>query len=588
MQDVSLVTMVAAAYTAAWILGLLTQRLGLSPIVGYVAAGVVLGPSTPGFVGNIELARQAAELGVILLMFGVGLNFHLKDLIAVRWIAIPGALTQSLIATGVATFVFSLLGVPVQSAAIMGLAMAVSSTVVMMRCLTDADRISLPEGHIAIGWTIVEDLITVVILVLIPILGARALPAVAGENAPSLIASIALMLFKLFVLVIVVLWAGSKVVPWTMVRVAALQSRELFTLTVLVFSIAVAAGAYTFLGSSMALAAFLAGLVVGQSSVSHQAAADALPLRDAFAVLFFVSVGMLFDPAFLFSNPLMVLAALAIVLAAKPLIALTIMLSLGHSVRTAMTVGIALGQIGEFSFILSEAARQHSLMPEAGHNVLVAAAIISITLNPLAFRTLDPIERWLRGRPRLWELLTRTAEKRGRAVNASVAEHLASATEESEAKRTAVIVGYGPVGRSADQLLREAGLRTIVVDLNSDTVSALVSAGRDAIYGDAANSIILEQAGVKKASQLIVALPHAFQRTGIVAAAKNLNPELCILVRARYLREREELEQAGATGIVFEESEAAAALARLAFIHAGMTGTSGTFGPAAPVHPDFK
>lgn len=588
MHDISLITTVAAAFSAAWILGLLTQRLGLSPIVGYLIAGVLIGPHTPGFMGDVQLAQQAAELGVILLMFGVGLHFHLKDLIAVKRIAIPGAIGQSLVATIVAVVVFTYLGVPTKSAAVMGMAMAVASTVVLMRGLTDADRLSSPEGHVAVGWLLVEDVLTVMVLVMIPVFGVRIDAAPDESTAPNLFVALAIMLAKLGILVAVVVWAGSKVVPWVMVRVARLRSRELFTLTVLVFSIAVATGAYILLGASMALAAFLAGMVVGQSQVSHQAAADVLPLRDAFAVLFFVSVGMLFDPSILFREPLMVLAALGIILIAKPLAALAIVAILGHSVRTALTVAIGLGQIGEFSFILSEAARQYSLMPEAGHNVLVAAAIISITLNPLAFRTLEPIEQWLRGRPRLWELLTRAAEKRGRAVNASVAEQLASTTEESEAKRTAVIVGYGPVGRSADQLLREAGLRTIVVDLNSDTVSALVSAGRDAIYGDAANSIILEQAGVKKASQLIVALPHAFQRTGIVAAAKSLNPELCILVRARYLREREELEQAGATGIVFEESEAAAALARLAFIHAGMTGTSGTFGPAAPVHPDFK
>jgi CPA2 family monovalent cation:H+ antiporter-2 len=326
--------------------------------------------------------------------------------------------------------------------------------------------------------------------------------------------ALGLALLKLAALVGIVLLAGSRIVPWTLVQVARLRSRELFTLTVLVFSIAIAAGSYLFFGASMALGAFLAGIVVAQSPVSHQAAADALPMRDAFAVLFFVSVGMLFDPAFLIEQPLMIAAALGIVLVAKPLAALAIVAVLGHSVRTALTVAIGLAQIGEFSFILSDLSRRHGLMPDSGHNVLVATAILSITLNPLLFRSLPRMEAWLRGRPRLWRLLNGRAERRMGEINA---EGSAEIAREESGARGAIVVGYGPVGRTVDQLLREAGLRTTIIEMNMDTVSEVNREGRRAIFGDASHRTVLEQAGAARASYLVLTLPHSAERAAIVA-----------------------------------------------------------------------
>ena len=366
----------------------------------------------------MHIATQLAEVGVILLMFGVGLHFHLKDLIAVKDVAIPGAVGQSLVATLLAMVVFSAFGMPLKTGMVLGMAMAVASTVVLMRVLMDADVLNSPAGtrrgrladrggHFH-GDRAGAD----------PGAGHPALPrnAEAGR-AGAFWWTLGIALLKLAVLVAIVLVAGAKIVPWVLVQVARLRSRELFTLTVLVFSVAIAAASYFFFGASMALGAFLAGMVVAQSPVSHQAAADALPLRDAFAVLFFVSVGMLFDPAFLIEQPLMVAAALGIILIAKPLAALLIVAVLGHSVRTALTVAIGLAQIGEFSFILSELARQHGLMPDAGHNVLVAAAIISITFNPLLFRSLPKIEDWLTKRPVLWKLLNGRAERKAASMN---------------------------------------------------------------------------------------------------------------------------------------------------------------------------
>jgi mannitol/fructose-specific phosphotransferase system IIA component (Ntr-type)/voltage-gated potassium channel Kch len=336
------------------------------------------------------------------------------------------------------------------------------------------------------------------------------------------------------------------------------------TLTVMVFSIAVAAGAYVVFGASMALGAFLAGMVVAQSPVSHQAAADALPLRDAFAVLFFVSVGMLFDPQFLWQQPLLMLAAMTVILIIKPLVALVIVAVLGHSVRTALTVALGLAQIGEFSFILSDMGRKHGLMDDAGHSLLVGGAILSITLNPLLFRGIDPLERWLRSKPKLWSWLNARSERTLAEDNAEEAKRLA----ESSGRR-AIVVGFGPVGRAVDKLLRDAGLATVIIDMNMDTVRELRKSGQTAIFGDASREAILESAGIAAASHLVLTLPEPASRAAVVHLARDLNPQIKILVRARYLREREELEHVGATAAIFEEAEAAVALSKVVLADTG-------------------
>jgi CPA2 family monovalent cation:H+ antiporter-2 len=565
MHDLPLITTIATAFTAAWLLGLLTQRLGLSPIVGYLLAGVLIGPHTPGFEADVEIAHQLAEVGVILLMFGVGLHFHFQDLLAVQGVAIPGAIGQSLVATALGVVVFAAFGLPLASGAVIGMAMAVASTVVLMRVLMDADMLNSPPGHVAVGWLLVEDVFTVIVLVLIPVLGSGG-TSHAPDAPAGLWPALGLALAKLAVLVAIVMLVGSRVIPWVLVQVARLRSRELFTLTVLVFSIAIAAASYAFFGASMALGAFLAGMMVALSPVSHQAAADALPLRDAFSVLFFVSVGMLFDPAFIIQAPLMIVAAMGIILIAKPLAALAIVALLGHSARTALTVALGLAQIGEFSFILSDLARRHGLMPDSGHNVLVAAAIISITINPILFRSLLPLEAWLRRHRVLWSLLNGRAERRARNVNLATEAEVGA--RHSAGERLAIVVGFGPVGRSVHSLLDDAGLTTVVIDLNMDTVSELSSQGRHAVFGDASHESILEQAGMRHASHLVVTLPHS-SGNAVVAAARNLNAKARILVRAHYLREREDLEAAGATAAVFEEAEVAVALARLVMSDTG-------------------
>ena len=560
-----LITTMAAAFTAAWVMGLITQKLRLSPIVGYLLGGVAIGPFTPGFVGDATLAPQLAEIGVILLMFGVGLHFHLKDLLAVRRVAVPGAVGQSLVATLLGVVVATAFGLPFKLGLVLGMATAVASTVVLIRGLSDNKMLDTSHGHVAVGWLIVEDIFTVVLLVLIPAMAAGSATdaaEVASATTPVWL-SLLIALVKLGVMVVLVLVVGAKVVPWIMIHVARLRSRELFTLTILVMAIATAAGSAYLFGASMALGAFLAGMVVGQSPVSQQAGADALPLRDAFGVLFFASVGMLFDPMFVVREPLFVLASLGIVMIGKPLAALLIVALLGYPLRTGLTVALGLAQIGEFSFILSDVARKHGLMNESGHNVIVACAILSISVNPFLYRLIAPLDRGMQRSPRLWRLLNRRTQQREGRMNAE-AEQLI----EKSAEPVAVIVGYGPVGQSVDQILRNDGMRTVVVDLNMDTIQELTKAGRAAIFGDAFNIEVMH-AALGPATHMIITLPHSANRDPLIAAAKLINPDAKVFVRARYIREREELEQVGADAVCFEEVEAAVALAKLVLSNRG-------------------
>jgi monovalent cation:H+ antiporter-2, CPA2 family len=559
-----LVTTMAAAFGVAWVLGIAAQRLRLSPIVGYLLAGVLVGPHTPGLRADLSLASQLAEIGVVLLMFGVGLHFHVRDLREVGRLAIPGALAQSTVATLLGLGIGLAFGWPVGSGLVLGMALSVASTVVLLRALEAHNLTTTPAGHAAIGWLIVEDILTVLVLVVIPVLGQARAPGPPDAPEPSLAAGLALAFGKLVALVAVVFVLGSRLLPSALVYVARLQSRELFTLTILAIAIAIAAGASVLFGASMALGAFLAGMVVGQSPVSQQAAADALPLRDAFAVLFFVSVGMLFEPSFLLREPLLLLAALAVVLIGKPLAALVVVAVLGYSVRTSLVVALGLAQVGEFSFILGDAARQQGLLSDRGFSLLVACALVSIAMNPFLFGALDRLEGVLRRTGWLWRLLNRVSAGRYAAANDETARAIAGAPEP-----LAVVVGYGPVGRSVDEALRQAGTRTVVIDLNMDTVAAIRAGGQQAIFGDASHADILKQAGAQRASHLIVTLPHSVNRTPMIAAARQLNPDCRIFVRARYLRERDDLEQVGTSAVCFEEVEAAAALTSLVLADLG-------------------
>ncbi len=550
----------SAVLIIALVLGLVTARLRLSPIVGYLLAGIILGPQTPGFIADPRMAREFAEIGVILLMFGVGLHFKAKDLWAVRKIALPGAVGQIAVSIALAVLIVLPFGLDPGQGLFIGIAISVASTVVLVRMLTDNDVLSTSQGHAAVGWLLVEDIFTALVLVVLPSISGLMLGQ--ADSAGGLAESLALSASKIAALTVILFVFGKTLIPWLLTQVARTKSRELFTLTVLALALAIATGSAVLFGASMALGAFLAGMVMGQTKVSHQLAADVLPMKDAFAVLFFVSVGMLFDPDVILTEPYLLLGLLTLVLVAKPVTALVIVLTMRYSIRTALTVAVGLAQIGEFSFILAEEALGLGLLSAEGQSLLIACALFSITLNPLLFRTITPIEKWLRSNERIWKIAGRS-EYKGAEMNIEAESKLKEIAKGKGPKQLAVVVGYGPVGQTASRILREFDMETVVVDLNIDVVRHLSDSGQLAIYGDASRHDILEAAGILNARYLLVTMPDLLTRTGVIIAARELNPELRVFVRARYIQERAWLEEVGATDICTDEAESARGLARL-------------------------
>jgi CPA2 family monovalent cation:H+ antiporter-2 len=543
MHEIPLITTIALALSAALLFGLIARRLGLSPIVGYLIAGVLIGPHTPGVVGDAKIASELAEIGVILLMFGVGLHFSFKDLLAVRSLAIPGALAQSTAATLACMGLAVLIGWSWQSGLILGIAVSVASTVVMLRALLDHGIVETPEGHTAIGWLVVQDIVTVLVLVLVP--------AVAGTGGASNIGhTVIIALGKLALLVAIMMLGGARFVPWLLLRLARLRSTELFTLAVLVMAICVATVSYVAFGASMALGAFLGGMVVGQSKVSDQAGADVLPMRNVFAVLFFVSVGMLFDWRAVIAAPGLLIGVLGVILLVTPLFAFLIVIVSGHAVKTALTLAAGLAQIGEFSFIVAEMAKSLGLVPAIGHNVVVGAAIISIGLNPVIFRWVLALE------PRLSKLswIATRNEKLGARANVMAAKRM-------QEDPGAIVVGYGPVGQTVTRLLAEFEINPIILETNVDVVLELQQRGKQALFGDAARPDILRAARLDAAAYLIVTVPHADISLRIVQAAREVAPLVRIITRAEYINQSEAFVQAGAAIIRYDEAESAAALA---------------------------
>ncbi len=555
MPHLEIIEILAVGLLAALVLGFVSHRLKLSPIVGYLVAGILVGPYTPGFVADPNLAGQLAEVGVILLMFGVGLHFDLRDLVAVKGIAVPGAIAQILTATVFGTVAALFFGLSIGTGVVFGLSLAVASTVVLIRCLSDNDMLDTAHGHVAVGWLIVEDIFTVLVLVLLPVI-PMASSAADGKEALTILAAVGIAVAKLAVLWILILPIGGRIIPLLLSHVARSRSRELFTLTILVLAFAIAAGSAIIFSASVALGAFLAGMMVGKTKVSHQAAADVLPMRDAFAVLFFLSIGMLLDPGFLLTHPVFIATGLAVILFAKSLVAVLMVILLGYSVRTALTVGIGLAQIGEFSFLLSQQAQSLHLMPDEGFSVVVTCALISITLNPLLFKAIDPVENWLRGKKRLWKLLNHRAERKAKAAN----DQTRMALPRKQERSLAIVIGYGPVGQRVSAILRESGFEPVVVDLNVDTISNLVYEGHLAIYGDGSRHEILTVAGIEKAKYLLITVPELSNVIAVVTTALDLNPKIKILVRSRFLYAKPILEGLGVSAISFEEEEVAKAM----------------------------
>jgi CPA2 family monovalent cation:H+ antiporter-2 len=551
MHSLDLILTLAGGLGAALVFGFATHRVGLSPIVGYLVAGLLVGPYTPGFVADRHIAEQLAEVGIILLMFGVGMQFHIEELVAVWRVAVPGAIAQSAAATGLGLLVAHAFGWTGTAGVVFGIGLSVASTVVLIRVLSDNRDLHTPAGHIAVGWLVVEDLLTVLVLVMMPAIFAR------GAEHSSLTVLLALAVVKVAVLTALILVAGRRVVPWILTKIAATRSRELSTLTVLALALGISVASAQFFGVSMALGAFLAGLVVGRSEFSVRAASEALPMRDAFAVLFFVSVGMLLDPGFVMNAPVLILSALAVVLIGKPLVALVLVLLWGYPAGVALRIAVALAQIGEFSFIVAAVGAQLGLVTDDVRNTLIATAMVSIAVNPLLYRAVAPLERWVPQRRSAAQTLA------GVAVTPSAAGR--------DPRHRAVVIGYGPVGRTVARLLRQNDVTPTIVGLNLDTVRALRDEGLPAIYGDAGHRHTLVNAGVPTAGAIILSVAGLAAAREVITMARELNPSILVLARTAYIRELVTLKQAGAAVVYSGEAEVALAFTETILARLGAT-----------------
>ncbi len=531
-HNVPLITTIAAALGLALVLGLVAVRLKLPALVGYLVAGVIIGPSTPGFVADVALAGQLAEIGVMLLMFGVGLHFSLEDLVAVRRIALPGAIAQIAVATALGATVATLWGWSLGAGLVFGLALSVASTVVLLRALESRGLLDTLNGRIAVGWLVVEDLVTVLVLVLLPPLsawlgGGEGSPAATGSL--DLLVTFAITLGKVAVFALIMFVAGGRFLPWLLWQVARTGSQELFTLCVIAAAVGIAYAAAAIFGVSFALGAFFAGMVLSKSALSYRAAKESLPLRDAFSVLFFVSVGMLFDPAMVIQEPVRVMVVVAIIMFGKTLAAFLLVLAFRYPLNSALTVSASLAQVGEFSFILAGLGVTLGLLPVEGQNLILAGALISIALNPLLFHLVEPLQAWIRSRSRLARAMERPTDP--------LAE-LPFTVDQEKLTGHVLLVGYGRVGRRIGEALTARGVPIVVAEQNRETVERLREQDIPAVSGDAAEHEVLIQAHVARARMLVIAIPDTLRARKMIEVARMLNPD--ILTVARVHTEEEE------------------------------------------------
>ncbi|WP_269533111.1 YbaL family putative K(+) efflux transporter [Chitinimonas sp. BJYL2] len=519
---IPLITTIASALGLALIFGFLADKLRLPALVGYLLAGILIGPYTPGFVADMQIASELAEIGVMLLMFGVGLHFSLQDLMAVRRLAVPGAVLQISVATAMGAAVAWYWGWGLGGALVFGLALSVASTVVLLRALEAKGELDTLNGKLAVGWLVVEDLAMVLVLVLLPPL-AGALGGKGAEAADGNVwLALGLTLLKVAVFIGLMLGLGKKVLPKLLWHVAKTGSRELFTLAVVAAAVSIAFGAAQLFGVSFALGAFFAGMVMRESEFSHRAAEESLPLRDAFAVLFFVSVGMLFDPRVLLDQPLQVLAVVAIIVVGKSIAAGALVLAFRYPLNTALTVSASLAQIGEFSFILAGLGVALGLLPTEGQSLILAGALISIAINPLTFAGIAPLTRWLRAKPGLMRALERDTDP--------LAE-LPMSTEQKYLAGQVVLVGYGRVGRRIGMALDEQGIPYVVAEQNRERVERLRARGIAAVSGDASDPAVLIQAHIAHASMLVIATPDTINVQRMLETARTLNSGIEVIVR---------------------------------------------------------
>ncbi|MEM8518308.1 YbaL family putative K(+) efflux transporter [Janthinobacterium sp. CAN_S7] len=551
-HDISLITTIAAALGFGLIFGFIAARLKLPALVGYLAAGIIIGPATPGFVADAELAGQLAEIGVMLMMFGVGLHFSIKDLWDVRKIALPGAILQIGVATAMGMGLAHWWGWTLGGGLIFGLALSVASTVVLLRALEERGILDSLNGRIAVGWLVVEDLVTVLVLVLLPafagVLGGKVAP---DAEAVSLWHTLAVTLGQVSGFVVFMLVVGRKLFPWILWQVARTGSRELFTLCVIAAAVGIAYASTKLFGVSFALGAFFAGMVLRESELSHRAAEESLPLRDAFAVLFFVSVGMLFEPTILIDKPLQVLAVCAVIIFGKSIAAFLLVIALRYPPKTAITVSASLAQIGEFSFILAALGLSLGLMPQEGQSLILAGAILSIGLNPLVFSMAKPLLRVL-GNSDFARKFERTADP--------LAE-LPITVPQEKLSGQVVLVGYGRVGRRIAAALMERGIHFVVAEENRDIVDQLRKQGIPAVAGNAAEPAVLIQAHITHATMLVIATHDTFHVRAMIATARALNPGIMTLVRTHSEEEAQLLRAENAGKVFIGEHELANSMA---------------------------
>ena len=557
MHTYHLLEIMAIGFGLALLMGYAARRIGLSPIVGYLTAGFFIGPNMPGFVADGDLANNLAEVGIILLMFGVGLHFHMEDLLKVKGVAIPGAILQSISATICGIAAAMALGYSFAEGLFLGLGLSVASTVVLLRVLTDSGKLETIHGTVAVGWLVVEDIFTVLMLVLLPAIGPSLISG-TGVSMPTVLWAISLAIVKLAMLWGLVIVIGGRLMPWLLKKIVQTRSQELFTLTVLAAAFLTAVAAAYIFNASFALGAFLGGMVVGKSNVSHQAGAELIPLRDAFAVLFFLSVGMLFDPAFLMERPIVVLISLLIVVLVKPIVTLVVVSLLGYPATTAFTVAAALSQVGEFSFILAQTGYSQGIISKDIYSILIICAMISIAANPFFMNCIPALENWVKRRPELWHLLNARME----AKAATMSHVFTDRIQEEPEKGRAIIAGYGPTGQEAASIVEAHGMEPLIIEMNIETVNALTKQEKLAIYGDVSREEVLKAAGIDKTQCLIITIPNAISAAAAAVAAKNINNNLHIFARSRFLYDRKVLQKAGATHIVFEEEAVAASLAK--------------------------
>ena len=553
-HNVSLISTLAAGFGLALILGFIAERLRLPALVGYLLAGIAIGPATPGFVADVGIAAQLSEIGVMLLMFGVGLHFSLKDLMAVKRIALPGAVVQMGAATLLGLGLAMWWGWSPGAALVFGLSLSCASTVVLLKALEARGTLESVNGRIAVGWLVVEDLATVLILVLLPPLA----PVLGGATQPGsadvpLWRTIAETLAQMAAFVVLMLVVGRRVLPWLLWQVARTGSRELFTLMVIAVAIGIAYGAGVLFHVSFALGAFFAGMVMRESEYSHRAAQESLPLRDSFSVLFFVSVGMLFDPMTLVDQPLHLLGVVAIVMLGKAIAATAIVLLFRYPLNTAMTVSASLAQIGEFSFILAGLGLQLGLLPKAGMNLVLAAALVSIALNPVMFAMIQPLQRWV---------LSRSAFARKLEARDDPYAELPQTTERQYLEGQVVLVGFGRVGRRIADALAERDIPFVVADQSRETVEALRKRGLAAVSGDASDPMVLVQAHIANAAMLVVAIPDSMRARQMADTARQLNPGIEIVLRTHGEEESALLRKEQLGTVFYGEEELAKGMSR--------------------------